>query len=59
MDDDTKQHFQLLHEALGKTNDALEDLRGHVQDAGGPIHGKISSAKDALEKAKGDLKKHL
>lgn len=63
MQDDTKEHFKLLHEALEKTNSALEDLHTHVlkDDSGAKaaFHGKLTAAKESLGKAREDLKKHV
>ena len=63
MQDDTKDHFKLLHEALGKTNSALETLHTHVQkddsEAEAAFHRNLTAAKESLHKAEEDLKKHL
>jgi hypothetical protein len=63
MQDDTKDHFRLLHEALEKTNSALEDLHTHVlkddSEAKASFHEKLTAAKESLHKADEDLKKHL
>ena len=62
MQDDTKDHFRLLHEALAKTNGALEDLHTHVRKddskAKAGFHEKLTAAKESLHKAEEDLKKH-
>ncbi|HYB31302.1 MAG TPA: hypothetical protein VEF89_32230 [Solirubrobacteraceae bacterium] len=63
MQDDTREHFKLLHEAIEKTNSALEDLHTHVlKDESGAkagFHEKLAAAKASLEKAKEDLKQHV
>ena len=63
MQDDTKDHFKLLHEALANTNSALEDLHKHVHkddsEAEAAFHTKLTAAKESLHKAEEDLKKRL
>ena len=63
MQDDTKDHFKLLHEALEKTNSALEDLHAHVHkddsEAEAAFHRTLTAAKESLHKAGEDLKKHV
>jgi hypothetical protein len=63
MEDDTKDHFKLIHEALDRTNDAIESLQsgGLKEDAGkvmAAARQTLADAKAALVKAKEDLKKH-
>jgi hypothetical protein len=63
MQDDTRDQFKLLHEALEKTNSALEDLHRHVlkddSEAKTAFHRRLTAAKESLDKADEDLKKHL
>jgi hypothetical protein len=73
MQDDTREQFHLLHEAMEMTNKALEELHASLKDAReakGDVHQTIADAKDnvhqkladakaALERAKEDLKKHV
>jgi hypothetical protein len=63
MQDDTKDHFKLLHEALEQTNSALEDLHTHVHkddsEADAAFQRKLTAAKESLHKADEDLKKHM
>jgi hypothetical protein len=62
MQDDTKDHFKLLHEAIKRTNSALEDLHTHVHkgdsEAEAAFDRKLTAAKESLDKAEEDLKKH-
>ena len=62
MDDETKDHFRLVHEALDKTNNAIEKLLASGKDDAAELTGDLSKAlgqaKSALEKATDDLKKH-
>ena len=60
--EDTKEHFKLLHEALERTNSALEDLHARVVNDKSPkadFHDLITAAKESLQKAEEDLKKYL
>jgi hypothetical protein len=73
MQDDTREQFKLLHEAIHLTNKALEELHAALKDAReakgdvhqtiadvkGDVHQTLADAKAALEKAKEDLKKHV
>jgi hypothetical protein len=73
MQDDTREQFHLLHEAMEMTNKALEELHASLKDAReakGDVHQTIADAKDnvhqkladakaALERAKEDLKKYV
>ena len=62
MQDDTREQFHLLHEAIEMTNKALEELHAALKDAReakGDVHQTIADARAALERAKEDLKKHV
>ena len=62
MQDDVREQFKLLHEAMEMTNKALEELHAAFKDAReakGDVHQTLADAKAALERAKEDLKKHV
>jgi hypothetical protein len=73
MQDDTREQFKLLHEAIEMTNKSIAELhaafkdareaKGDVHetiaDAKGDVHKTLADAKAALERAKEDLKKHV
>jgi hypothetical protein len=62
MDNDTKDHFKRVHEALDKTNNAVEKLlkagRKDTAELTSDLSRALGEAKAALERATDDLKKH-
>jgi F0F1-type ATP synthase membrane subunit b/b' len=73
MQDDIREQFHLLHEAMEMTNKAVEELhaafkdareaKGDVHqtiaDAKSDVHKTLADAKAALDRAKENLKKHV
>jgi hypothetical protein len=73
MQDDIREQFTLLHEAMEMTNKAVEELHAALKDAReakgdvhqtiadakGDVHETLANAKAALERAKENLKKHV
>jgi hypothetical protein len=73
MQDDTREQFKLLHEAIHMTNRAVEELHAALKDAReakgdvhqtiadakADVHQTLADAKAALERAKENLQKHI